>query len=105
MTKAAGRPDRLAAIARVREASARANGVTDPATRAAARERSPLPDPLGKYLDKVRYAAWSVTDDDIEGLRTAGWSEEAVVELTIAAAMGEAGRRHDAVLRALRPEG
>ena len=103
MTTEAARPNRLAAIQRVREAALRSRGVTDPDVRTSAREGTPVPPPLGPYLDKVRAAARTITDEEVDGLRAAGWSEESLVELTIAAAMGEAGRRHDAVLRALRP--
>jgi hypothetical protein len=104
MITEAERPNRLPAIERMRDAAARSRGATDPDVRTSAREGSPVPAPLGPYLEKVRAAAWTITDEDVAGLRAAGWSEESLVELTIAAAMGEAGRRHDAVLRALRPE-
>ena len=41
---------------------------------------------------------WSVTVDDIAALRAAGYSEDAILELTIAAAAGAAGRRYDAAV-------
>ena len=45
-----------------------------------------------------------VTVDDIAALRAAGYSEDAILELTIAAAAGAAGRRYDAAVHAMRGE-
>jgi hypothetical protein len=50
----------------------------------------------------VRDQAWTITDEDIGALQATGYSEDAILELTIAAAAGAAGRRYDAALRALR---
>jgi hypothetical protein len=90
------------AIERVRRAAVDARGVTDAALRRAVYDAAAQPPPLGQYLDKVRDQAWTITDEDIGGLRAAGYSEDAILELTIAAAAGAAGRRYDAALRALR---
>jgi hypothetical protein len=88
-------------IARVRDAAVDAPGVTDHELRRAAYDGRPLPNPLGAYLEKVRDAAWSVGDEDIAALRRAGYGEDAILELTVAAAAGAAGRRYDAGVRAL----
>ena len=76
-------------------------GVTDQATRQAAYEGNALPSPLGEYVAKVRGQSYRVTDSDIEGLRSAGYSEDAIFELTVAAALGAAKRLLDAGLHAL----
>jgi hypothetical protein len=92
----------VTAIDRVRRAAIEAPGVTDAALRSAVYEAAAQPAPLGPYLDKVRDQAWTITDEDIGALQATGYSEDAILELTIAAAAGAAGRRYDAALRALR---
>lgn len=94
-----------AAIDRVRRAALEAPGVTDVELRRAVHEAAAQPPPLGPYLEKVRERASTITDEDIEDLRAAGYSDDAILELTIAAATGAAGRRYDAALRALRGDG
>jgi hypothetical protein len=54
------------------------------------------------YLAKVRQHAYRVVDGDVEGLTLAGLDDDAVFELTAAAALGEAQRRLDAGLSALK---
>jgi hypothetical protein len=53
------------------------------------------------YLAKVRAHAYRVTDEDVAALRSAGWTDETIYELTIAAAVGEGLRRLDVGLAAL----
>jgi hypothetical protein len=95
-------PRHVTAIDRVRRAAIEAPGVTDAALRSAVYDAATQPAPLGPYLDKVRDQAWTITDEDIGALQATGYSEDAILELTIAAAAGAAGRRYDAALRALR---
>ncbi len=78
-------------------------GETDPDARAAAASGSGagLDQPLADYTAMVRDASYRITDDDIVVLRAAGQSEEAIFELTVAAALGAALRRHEAGVRAL----
>jgi hypothetical protein len=95
-------PRHVTAIDRVRLAAIEAPGVTDAALRSAVYDAAAQPAPLGPYLDKVRDQAWTITDEDIGALQATGYSEDAILELTIAAAAGAAGRRYDAALRALR---
>jgi hypothetical protein len=102
--KSAGGLRHGAEIVRVRDAAVDAPGVADRDARRAAYEAGSLPGPLGPYLEKVSNAAWSVTDEDIAGLQAAGYSEDAILELTVAAAAGAAGRRYDAAVRAMRGE-
>lgn len=46
--------------------------------------------PLGRYGAKVATASFTVTDADMAGLRDAGVSEDAILEATLAAALGAA---------------
>lgn len=57
--------------------------------------------PVGAYVGKVHQQATEVTDQDVEALRAAGFSDERIFELTVAAATGAGFRRLDAVLALL----
>jgi len=61
----------------------------------------PPPWELEPYLAKVHSAAYTVTEDDVERLRTVGLSEDEIFEQTVAAAIGEGLRRLDAALGAI----
>src|SRR2546427_11425653 len=76
-------------------------GTLDPSIRQAAADGAPLPEPLGPYVEKVQRHAFKVTDADIAGLRAAGYSEDQIFELTVAAAHGAARRRLRAGMDAL----
>jgi hypothetical protein len=77
-------------------------GELPPATRAAAIDADPLPDPLAQgYVETIRRHAYKLTDRRLAELAQAGWSDDQVLELTVAAAFGAAKRRLDAGLRAL----
>ncbi len=58
-------------------------------------------DDLRPYVDKVARRAYETTDEDLDRLRDAGWSEDAIFELTLAAALGAARARLDAGLAAI----
>ena len=60
-----------------------------------------LPDDLRPYVEKVARHAYKVVDADVDGLRDAGYSEDAIFELTLAAALGAAQARLEAGLAAL----
>src|SRR5215207_6047376 len=47
-----------------------------------------IPLSLQAYLEKVVHHAYKVTDDDVQGLLQAGYSEEAIFEITVSAALG-----------------
>ncbi len=49
---------------------------------------SDVPPELESYVDKVGRHAYKVTDDDIEKLKSAGYSEDAIFEITLSAALG-----------------
>jgi alkylhydroperoxidase family enzyme len=56
---------------------------------------------LRPYLAKVRSAAYTVTDADVDRARAAGVSEDEIFEQTVAAALDEGLRRLDAALEAI----
>jgi alkylhydroperoxidase family enzyme len=53
------------------------------------------------YLEKVRRAAYLVTDEDVDALRAAGFSEDEIFEQTVSAAVSEGLVRLDAALKAV----
>ena len=65
-------------------------------------EVSPI---LRTYLEKVVRQAYKVTDDDIQGLSQAGYSEEAIFEITLSAALGAGMGRLERGLVALQEGG
>ncbi len=48
----------------------------------------PMPEPLASFVDKVTQRAYQIVDDDIEDLRRAGFSEDAILEAVLATAVG-----------------
>ncbi len=63
-----------------------------------------VPQVLGSYVDKVALHAYKVTDEDIEALRKAGYSEDAIFEMTISAALGAGMARLDRGIAAMKGE-
>jgi threonine synthase len=70
--------------------------------RDAARPERGGPDSFGPYLTKVRERAYTVTDEDIQVLKDAGYSEDEIFELTVSAAVAAGLERLEAGLGALR---
>ncbi|HET6686128.1 MAG TPA: hypothetical protein VFH02_06335 [Jiangellaceae bacterium] len=68
-------------------------GATTPAVRREARDGHASDEVFGPYLAKVRQHAYRVVDADVEALTTKGLSDDAIFEVTVAAALGEAERR------------
>jgi alkylhydroperoxidase family enzyme len=62
---------------------------------------APAPTEMAAYLEKVRDRAYAVTDRDIEELKAAGFSEDAIFEQTVAVAIAEGLRRLDVAREAL----
>ena len=100
------------AIDRVAAAVLGTPGDTDPELRAAVEryaavlggrpgDTAELPDDLRAYVEKVARHAYKVRDADVDGLREAGYSEDAIFELTLAAALGAAQARLSAGLDAM----
>lgn len=52
-----------------------------------------LPPVIAAFVEKVAKHAYKVTDKDIEELRTAGYSEDAIFEITLSTALGAAMAR------------
>jgi hypothetical protein len=52
------------------------------------RETQPLPSELIPYIDKVTLYAYKVTDRDVQQLKEAGYSEDAIFEITLCAGVG-----------------
>jgi alkylhydroperoxidase family enzyme len=76
-------------------------GALDPTIRRAAARGEGLPPDLAPYVDKVRRHAYLVTDADIDSLRSAGYTEDQIFELTVATAFGAAAMRLHAGMDAL----
>ena len=60
-----------------------------------------VPENLRALVEKIAGRPWSVTDEDITRLAEAGYSEDQIYELVLAAAAGAGVRRFDAGLRAI----
>jgi len=61
-----------------------------------------IPAELKAYVEKVARHAYKVTDSDVEALKQAGYSEDAIFEITISAAVGAATARLERGLAALK---
>jgi alkylhydroperoxidase family enzyme len=70
--------------------------------RAASRPERAAPGAMQAYLDKVSRHAYRVTDDDVEALKAAGFSDDEIFEHTVSAAVAAGLARLDAGLGALR---
>lgn len=62
---------------------------------------APAPEALREFVDKIAERPWTVSDEDFARLRAAGYSEDELYEVTLAAAIGAGLQRFDAGLRAL----
>ena len=61
----------------------------------------PVPSVLQSFVDKIACCPWTVADEDFARLRDAGYSEDELYEITLAAALGAGLQRFDAGLRAI----
>jgi hypothetical protein len=77
-------------------------GTLDPSIRRAAAEGTDVPAALRGYLDKVARHAYKVTDEDVEALRAAGYSEDQIFEATVSCALGACMRRLEAGLSVIK---
>lgn len=104
------------AVRRLADATLRSAGETPVALRRAvadraavlageARSEGEIPSELRAYVDKVAQYAYKTTDEDIDALRAAGWSEDALFEVTVATAVGAGLTRFEQGLAALRKAG
>ena len=108
-----------ATVRRLFEAVQNSPGETNPGFRRAIEEHSAeiaihaihsdetfeeVPQELANYVRKVAMNAYKVTDEDIESLRRAGYSEDAIFEITLCAAIGAGRVRLERGLAALKGE-
>jgi hypothetical protein len=87
-------------IATLRRAILETPGDASLDQRSAAESAAPT-GPADAYLDKVRRESYRIVDGDIDALRAAGLTEDAIFELTVAAAIGESSRILDRSIGAL----
>lgn len=73
--------------------------------RGAVREPVGVPAELADYIEKIALCAHSITDEDVEQVKNAGYSEEEILELTVTAALGANLARMESMLDALLDEG
>lgn len=76
-------------------------GVTSAAARQAAFDNRDVDSRAQALVDTVARQAWKVTDAQVATTVTAGLSEDAVFELTVCAALGQATRQLSSALTAL----
>lgn len=76
-------------------------GELDPEIRAAIAAGMDVPPALASYIEKVDKHAYKITDEDIQALLEAGYSEDQIFEATVAAALGAGMKRLRAGLVAL----
>ena len=103
-SRAAGEPtDRhTVGVEALRRAVFESPGSTEPAVRVAAGSGGQLPEPVGSYAEMGRDRSYRITDSDLARLTAAGLSDDAIFEITIAAAAGAALQRLDAGMLAVR---
>ena len=101
-------------VQRLREAVLDGAGTTSPRLRRAVASRSAelgggpvpaageIPADLCAYVETIARHAYRVSDEDVDALRRAGWSEDAIFEVSISAALGAGFARLERGLAALR---
>jgi len=78
-------------------------GVTETTLRRAVdAQTGDVPPNLKAYVEKVAKHAYKVTDNDVEALKQAGYSEDAIFEITVSASVGAANARLERGLAALK---
>ena len=68
-------------------------GVLESKDRSAVASGADVPEALKSYAEKVRLHAYKVTDEDVADLIAAGYSEDAIFEATVSAAVGAGMKR------------
>lgn len=76
-------------------------GVSDPSARRAAFDNRAVDSRASALIDTVARNAWKVTDAQVAETLAAGLSEDAVFELTVCAALGQAARQMASALAVL----
>ena len=62
---------------------------------------APLPEPLAAFVEKVTRHAYKVVDGDVDALRQAGFSDDAILEAVLATALGAGVARFEIGLDAI----
>lgn len=101
-------------VRRLRDTALDGPGVTDPPLRQAVEARaatlggraggSPgaaIPAALAPFVDTIARHAYRISQDDVDALRRAGYSEDAIFEITASAALGAGLGRAERGLAAL----
>lgn len=103
-------------VQRLKDSVLGSPAVTDQAVRRAVEARSAelggrpgaalgeVPAGLAGYVDKVALHAYTVTPEDIEALKRAGYSEDGIFEVSVAAALGAGMGRLERGLATLKGE-
>ncbi|MCI0556518.1 MAG: hypothetical protein L0287_36715 [Anaerolineae bacterium] len=66
------------------------------------RESEEIPADLLTYVNKVTMNAYKVTDQDVQHLKAAGYSEDAIFEITLCASLGASPARLERGLQMLK---
>ena len=69
--------------------------------RQAAFDNANLLQPLSSLIDKIVHHAYKITDNDINAVKKAGYTEDQIFELMICGAAGQASRQYENGLSAL----
>jgi alkylhydroperoxidase family enzyme len=85
---------------RLLAAMTRYDSLVERLRQAAHPDRQAPPD-FAPYLDKVRRNAYKVTDEDIQALKDAGYSEDIIFEQTVSVAVAAGLERLEAGLQVL----
>lgn len=101
-------------VERLRDSVLSGRGATKPGLRRAVEARSAelsgrpgapggdIPPDLREHVDRIALHAYTITDEDVAALKAAGWSEDAIFEISIAAALGAGLARLERGLAALK---
>jgi alkylhydroperoxidase family enzyme len=65
---------------------------------------APAPPIVAAFVEKVARHAYNVTDDDVDALKRAGYSDDAIFEIIVSAAVGAGRARLERGLAALNGE-
>jgi alkylhydroperoxidase family enzyme len=88
-------------VAALRAAVFESPGRVEPEMRQAVGQGRDVPELLRAYVDKVHRHAYEVTDEDVEALEQAGYSQDQLFEITVSAAVGAGLSRLERGLAAL----
>ncbi|MFL6263190.1 MAG: hypothetical protein ACJ76Y_26130 [Thermoanaerobaculia bacterium] len=101
-------------VERLRSSVLQGKGKTDPALRQAVAARSAelgggpaappgaaIPAGLRDFVDATALHAYRITDEEVQALRQAGWSEDEIFEIALSAAIGGGLARLERGLAAL----